>query len=284
MKWITWNLCLGLALVGSFSGCLTPSAVNATFKPETPIGNGSIGKDNNLPDKETAKLQLNIAQELEKNGYFVDAADRYEKARQLDPKITNLSRRLALLYDKTGNERKALDEYEEALKLAPNDPNLLNDLGYCHYNRGRWTEAETCFRRALAADPKHKRANINLGLALAQQDKLDEAMESFLKVTRPAEAKANVAFVLAARGKKAEAKAMYQESLRLEPGLLTAQNGLAALEAPKKPDVLDTPVRTAGCDSACCVNGECSTPKVRLPDMSPITIDPQTARSKRTEE
>jgi Tfp pilus assembly protein PilF len=274
------QFCLGWVLIGASTGCLTTSATNSAFKPETPLGNGSIGKDQDLPDNKVAKIQLNIAEQLEKNGYYADAADRYEKARQLDPKMKNLSRRLALLYDKTGDERKALDEYEEALKLTPNDANLLNDLGYCHYNRGRWTDAETCFRHALSIDSKNKRANVNLGLALAQQGKLDEAMDAFLKVTRPAEAKANIAFVLAAHGKKAEAKAMYQESLRLEPGLFAAQNGLASLEAPKKPNVLDTPVRTCNGDTPCCANGECSTATTPLPDMSPITIDPRASRSK----
>lgn len=279
MNRFAWQLCLGLGLVAT-SGCLTVSSTNTPFKPETALGNGSIGKDKKLPDKDTAEIQLSIAEELDKNGYLADAADRYEKARQLDPKLKQVSRKLALLYDKMGDERKALDEYEEALKLTPNDPDLLNDLGYCHYNRGRWTDAETCFRHALAINAKYKRANINLGLALAQQGRLDEAMESFLKVTRPAEAKANVAFVLAAHGKKAEAKAMYQEALRLEPGLFAAQNGLASLEAPKKPEAIDTPVQSCTANTSCCAAGECPKANTPPPDMSPIIIDPRASRSK----
>jgi Flp pilus assembly protein TadD len=284
MKRFTYQLCLSVGLIGSSVGCLSTSAVNSSFKPETPLGNGSIGKDKKLADKDTAEIQLSIAEELDKNGYLADAADRYEKARQLDPKMKQVCRRLAVIYDKTGNERKALEEYDEAIKLAPKDADLLNDLGFCHYNRGRWTEAEKCFRQALAINGKHKRANVNLGLALAQQGKLDEAMESFNKITRPAEGKANLAFVLAAQGKKGEAKAMYQEALKLEPGLLTAQNGLASLEAPKRPELLDTPIRTACADGSCCADGICNEPVAPAPDMSPITIDPRNSRRLRTED
>lgn len=269
---------LGLGMMATSVGCLTATSSSTPIRVETSLGNSTIGKDTKLPDKDTAEIHFSIANELEQNGYWADAADRLEKARQLDSKYKNVSRRLALLYDKTGNERKALDEYEKALELTPKDADLISDLGYCHYNRGRWTEAETCFRRALAINPKHKKANNNLGLALAQQGKEAEAMVAFLKVNRPAEAKANLAFVLAAQGKKAEAKIKYQEALKLEPGLAIAQNGYMSLEAPKKPEVLDTPVKTCSTDGAKCVGGVCSSPPTPLPDMSPITIDPWAKR------
>lgn len=244
----------------------------------------SINKEAPLPDESTSKIQLSIAKELEKSGFYSDAADRYERARTLDPKLTNLSGRLALLYDRAGNERKAMEEYEAAILQNPKDADLLNNLGFCHYNRGRWTDAETCFRHALAVNPNHKRANINLGLALAQQGKIEEAMESFLRVTRAAEAKANIAFVLAAQGKKAEAKTHYQQALKLEPGLTVAQSGLAALDAPKKSENLDPNVRTVGAEFNCldgrCVTGALASP---MPDMSPITVDPRAAKNVRTE-
>ncbi len=283
MLQIARQLCLGLCLSASAIGCLSTLPSTASIKPETPLGNGSIGKDQKLPDKDTAEIQLSIAEELDKNGYWADAADRFEKARQLDAKHKHVARRLALLYDKSGNERQALEEYEKALELTPNDADLISDLGYCHYNRGRWTDAETCFRRALGINAKHKKANVNLGLALAQQGKQTEALEAFGKVTRPAEAKANVAFVLAAQGKKAEAKIMYQEALKQEPGLYVAQNGLASLETPKKPEMIDAPVKACRADGSTCAGGVCSKPPVPIPDMSPITIDPFASRKAKSE-
>ncbi len=283
MMRIARHLCLGLGLSASAIGCLSTMPSATPIKPETSLGNSSIGKDQKLPDKDTAEIQLSIAEELDKNGYWSDAADRFEKARQLDPKYKYVARRLALLYDKSGNERRALEEYEKALELTPSDPDLISDLGYCHYNRGRWTDAETCFRRALTINAKHKKANVNLGLALAQQGKQDEAFEAFGKVTRPAEAKANVAFVLAAQGKKAEAKIMYQEALKMEPGLYVAQNGLASLEAPKKSETIDAPVKPCRADGSTCAGGVCSKPAAPLPDMSPITIDPFASRKAKSE-
>lgn len=271
------KLLVGLLLLPSGAGCLNTQSVKNSMMPESPIGGSAVATDAKLSDREAAEIQFSVAEELDKNGFMHDAAERYEKARQLDSKYKHVCRKLAVLYDKMGNDRRALEEYDDAIKLAPKDPDLMNDLGYCHYNRGRWTDAETCFRHAIAINPKHKRATINLGLALAQQNRFDEATEAFMKVTRAAEAKANLAFVLAAQGKKAESKSMYQEALKLEPGLAIAQNGLASLEAPKKATVPDSPIRAARCD-ATCADGVGCTAKTPLPDMSPITIDPRASK------
>lgn len=251
-------------------GCLTPKATDA-LKPMSMVGGVGEGKEKFLAPTESTPILLELAADLERNGFTPDAITKLEMARQLDPKL-RMNHKLAVLYDQVGNERKALAEFEEALKQNPKDADLLNDFGYCHYNRGRWTEAETKYRAALAIKPDHARAQSNLGLTLAQQGRLDEAEAVFQKVVRPAEAKANIAFVLAAQGKKEEARAMYHAALRLESTLVTARQGLLSLDKAKgepPPEVVK-----AGAKKPLPAPSKTFSVKEPEPDMSPVVVGP----------
>lgn len=186
-----------------------------------------------LPVKEAVKLCLRTAQEYEKGGQVEPAIRLYEKARAGDPAAAaQAGRRLAVLYDKAGDFSKSAAEYEALLKARPKDADLLNDLGYSYYSRGDWATAEGYLAQAVQADPNHKRAWINLGLAQAQQGKFDEGFQAFCKAVRPADAHCNLAFVLAAQAKTEEAKGQYRQALALDPGLRVARSGLATLELP----------------------------------------------------
>jgi Tfp pilus assembly protein PilF len=188
-------------------------------------------KSQELPNKQTAMLNITMAGELEKKGQESEAIAYYELARQLDPSLNEkASRRLAVLYDRADDQAKAMHEFQELLKKRPRDAALLNDLGYSYYNRAQWAEAESQLRKAVAIDKSNKPAWVNLGLALAQQSKHQEALEAFGHAVSTAEAYANLGFVLAVQGKKDEALATYRHALELEPALKIAQAAVQRLE------------------------------------------------------
>lgn len=185
-----------------------------------------------LPGKPAALLLVTMAEGLEKDGKDVDAITYYERARDLDPALADRAlRRLAVLYDRADEQAKAMHEFQEQLKKKPKDASLLNDMGYSMYNRGQWAEAENHLRKAVAADKNFKPAWVNLGLALAQQGKQQEALDAFSHAVSSAEAYSNLGFVLAVQGKKAEAMAAYRRALELEPALKIAQAAVQRLEA-----------------------------------------------------
>ena len=93
-------------------------------------------------------------------------------------------------------------------------------------------QAEENLRKALTVDPKHGRAWMNLGLALGQQKKYEESLEAFEKAVRPAEARCNLAFVMSTQGKTDQARELYHEALKLDPGLKLARQALAKLDRP----------------------------------------------------
>ena len=230
-----------LLIAAAATGCRhTPpkkaSALLGNTEPLTlPTGGGhtpaSESASGDLPAKHSAALCLVMAEDLEKADKDAEAVAYYERARELDPAITERAgRRLAVLYDKIDQQAKAMTEYQELLKKHPKDAGLLNDLGYSYYNRGQWAEAESHLLRAVAADKTSKRAWVNLGMAQAQLGRGVEAVASFEKAVSPAEAQANLAFVLATRGDRDGALAAYRRALALEPTLPVAQSAIARLE------------------------------------------------------
>jgi tetratricopeptide (TPR) repeat protein len=186
-----------------------------------------------LPAKDAAKLCLRTAQEYEKFKKIDEAINLYEKARASDASVAKIaSRRLAVLYDLKGEFSKSAAEYEALLKANPKDADLHNDLGYSYYCRGDWSNAEQCLGKAVQLDPNHKRAWVNLGMALGQQSRWHESYDAFCKAVRPADAHSNIAFLLMTQGKTEEAKGEYKQALALDPDLRAAQAGLTRLENP----------------------------------------------------
>ncbi len=229
-----------LAILFAGTGCLhtpfgdvkLPKSLGGTPSPGTPTPPG----EGDLTGKQAATLSMTMAEQLEKNGKDRDAIAYYEKAREADPTNSKPARRLAVLYDRAGDSNKAMTEFRELLNARPKDADLHNDAGYSCYNRGEYTEAETYLRKAVDLDKTHKRAWVNLGMTLAQLGRPADSLAAFEKVVTPAEAKSNLAFVLATKGNRDEATNYYRQALAADGNLKAAQVGLAAVEKNLKPE------------------------------------------------
>lgn len=121
------------------------------------------------------------------------------------------------------------DEALEVCGRLTADPALAEAhfLAGCPANAlGRPADAIPAFQRALAADPNHAAAMLNLGNANLDIDQ-DETAEACMRAavaTSPglAEAHASLGHLLTRRGRPAEAIAACQEAVRLQPGLAQA--------------------------------------------------------------
>jgi len=219
-----------------------------------------------LPTDETVRLLVVHGDKLVENGRESLAVAQYEKARTLRPDYPGLAHKLAVLYDRLAQDQKAAAEYRRALDQQPHDPALLNDFGYFHYQRGRYAEAEKYFRQALeicerggkhwslsrkaVPEPAHEnlrdRVCVNLGLALAQQQRYQEALATFTKVLTPAQAHYNLAVVMLQQAGhlpperhadqtrlQQQARSHLQQALRLDGSLRQARALLNELENPE---------------------------------------------------
>ncbi len=85
---------------------------------------------------------------------------------------------------KDGNTAVAEAELEAVLKAAPADADALSLLGVVRAIQGRPADAEQLFRRAIAANPRHLSAHINLGELYITTERTKEALDVMLVAQR----------------------------------------------------------------------------------------------------
>jgi tetratricopeptide (TPR) repeat protein len=109
------------------------------------------------------------------------------------------------------------------------------NLGVALMERGRTDEALRHFQEALNIQPRSADALNNMGILLAERGRLDEAIACFRKALRckpgDADAHDNLAIALRLQGKTAEAVSHWREVVRLQPDNLGAVNRLAWISA-----------------------------------------------------
>jgi Flp pilus assembly protein TadD len=221
----TW-IVMGLLAVSP--GCMTAPRTTAGLVKQLDVEANSEPAE--LSSSVASNACVVTARELAKSGYETDAIAEYEHARELNPHVKDISRDLAVLYARQHNRQKAVVEFELALKEHPKDADLLNDLGYFHLEHDEWTQAETSLTKALELAPKHERARINLGLALAYQGRSAESLAAFTPAIGEAAAHSNLAMILSQQGKADEARQEFQKAAELDSTLQQPQLALAILE------------------------------------------------------
>lgn len=179
--------------------------------------------DSQLAPSDAAALCLETAQQFDQGDRPAEAVAQYERVLALRPDMPGVSARLAVLHGRLGNHELATRHFQRAFERSPRDGRLWNDYGYHHYQNGRWSEAERAFRESCRFEPSLERNHVNLGLALAQQNRLDEAYEAFVKAVSPGAAHSNIGMVLAQQGRSAEALDAFHRALECEPNLTQTQ-------------------------------------------------------------
>src|SRR4051794_36555854 len=84
---------------------------------------------------------------------------------------------LAITRERAGDFAFSVTCYEAALRLIPEHREVANDLGRLAFRMDMKVQAEKLFRHFLAAYPDHPEAVNNLGCALRDQRRFDEAIE-----------------------------------------------------------------------------------------------------------
>jgi tetratricopeptide (TPR) repeat protein len=139
------------------------------------------------------------------------------------------------------SELGRLQEAESLLQQAARGPanaNVHADLGAIRAQRGDMARAAAEFERALALNPFHVSARLNLAALLLLDGRHQDAERHLRQVlaVEPANAKAhaNMGIVFERRGRPAEALAHFTEALRLDPELTLAAERSAAIQGTKR--------------------------------------------------
>jgi tetratricopeptide (TPR) repeat protein len=98
-----------------------------------------------------------------------------------------------------------------------------------------WRDSETLFRHALAVTKDNDIALVNVGVALEEQGRFDEALADYRQAARIApehyQIHLDLGNVLEKTGRPAEALAEYREAVRLNPKSVTPHEGLGIVLA-----------------------------------------------------
>jgi tetratricopeptide (TPR) repeat protein len=237
----SWRTYLIILLCGAWPqlGCHQVPG-DKSVKDLTPIQQKpGAEKQQELTAADITQTWMAKADKLEKDGKSVEAIALCEKMREPgNPQAIQATKKIAILYERLHDRDKAEDANRLLVQQDPRDAEALHRLGYLSYQRNNMGIAEKYLRQALAIDPNHKYARVDLAMTLAQQGYYPESVEEFTKVLPKAEAHCKVAFVMKLQGKLREAVREYEQAIAIDPTMQRARADLATLRA----QVLTDPV------------------------------------------
>jgi Flp pilus assembly protein TadD len=174
-------------------------------------------------------MRFSFAQVIERDGNLYRAEKQYRELQQEAPKDPRFAHRLGVVLIRQGRTEEGVAFLEEAAKHKADDVAILNDLGYAYTVAGDYAAAEEHLRLAMTIDNRDSRTINNLALAIGYAGRTQEAYELFRRNGSEAEARANVAYVLAQRGELKHAVDEYNRALNKDPDYKPAAEGLVQL-------------------------------------------------------
>jgi tetratricopeptide (TPR) repeat protein/tRNA A-37 threonylcarbamoyl transferase component Bud32 len=175
------------------------------------------------------EIHMAIGLALEKQGEKDKALSEVRLATDGRADVANNWYNLGALLKVRGLASEAGDALKRALLIDPDFTEAHDLLGQVLDGMGRTAEAEVSRRRAIELQEMAVAQN-NRGIELAEDQKVDQAINAFRKALRRqprlAEARSNLGAALMGREELAAATALLAEAIRMRPGLAAAHVNL----------------------------------------------------------
>ncbi len=120
------------------------------------------------------KTQNNLGLALVALGRLEEAEPHYRKAVELDPHYFKAYENLGATYLRTNHFDAAIEALKAAIQVQP-EAKALNDLGVAYMQNDRFDDGLATFRRAVELEPNNPQYRRNLGYALQQAGRTEEA-------------------------------------------------------------------------------------------------------------
>lgn len=130
------------------------------------------------PSAEDLGNALNAAASLHAEGRLSEAEAIYTHVLRYQPHNADALNMVGVLSAQTGNHRRARELLKAAIEVRADQAEYWFNLGTVLAAQGD-PSAEEAFGRALALDPSHLPAQVNLGHVLLGQDRFETAAECF---------------------------------------------------------------------------------------------------------
>jgi tetratricopeptide (TPR) repeat protein len=162
----------------------------------------------------------------------------FSRAVELDPKLALAWFNRGVVYHKRGQADQAIADYTRALDLDPKIVSAWNNRGVAYFHLGQTDRAIKDLSQAIQLNPKHVSAWCVRGVIYHQLGQPEQVVADFTRAlelglnnSQAVEAHLLRAQALSRLGRFEESRADYQEALKLAPGHVGANRGLAWLLA-----------------------------------------------------
>ena len=181
---------------------------------------------------EAPRLHALLGAALMKQGRFDAGIAAYGQAIALAPQgatdwLAEANFEMALVLRRRGQSAAAAAALEQVIALRPDAATAHNNLGLALKDLRRFEEAVGCFRRAIELDPRFALAHINLGEALYQLDDTDAALAALRTgislLPAQAEGHNNLGTVLHSLGRIDEARQAFDRAVACNPAHAVAR-------------------------------------------------------------
>ena len=176
--------------------------------------------------------QLRLGQDFANRNQYAAAENAMKLAAQWDPNSPGIYEALGFVHNAQRLAQPAAAAFFRAAQLQPNDAPSAYRAALAFAEAAQPADAEMAFRLTLQRDPRFDRAWYNLGLFLAQANRLTESAEALRKAEALAPLGADYPYALATvllrSGDKTGAHAAARRALATDPSHTAARQLLEA--------------------------------------------------------
>ncbi len=157
----------------------------------------------------------------------------YERAAELDPRLTDAWLQLGTLHERRGN--KIAERYlVTATNVDRDNPLPYRMLADYYSRKGRLAEAVAAYDEAIRLEPQYAEALYNSGLVLLDMDSVPRALQQFDMAVQVSptyvDARYYQGVALELQGFTERARQSYQQALNMAPEFAAAREALARLK------------------------------------------------------
>jgi tetratricopeptide (TPR) repeat protein len=173
-------------------------------------------------DAKYVPAHMGLGELNESLGDREEAVANYRTALKCDPKNVSAHISIARVLEGAGKRDEALATYVIATSALPKDASLWFEMGMCRGRAKQFDQALSCLVRASELRPKNPDYAKSVGFMLARMGRTDEALTWLTKVMPEADARYNLARMMAHIGNAESSREQLSGALRLEPEHLAA--------------------------------------------------------------
>ena len=185
----------------------------------------------NKPKKIGADVFLTAGAFFEGQGQMEKAREQYQRVLQDDADHLLALVSMARLSDRMGNSGEAESFYKRAIAAHPQSALAYNDLGLFYARKHQPQQGVAALAKATALEDSNLRYSNNYAALLVEVGQYDRAFEQLRNSSTPAEAHYNLGFLLHRNNQDQLAQQHFGEALRLNPQMEQAQAMLARLNS-----------------------------------------------------